>query len=315
LGISANAASLAIAIAGLSAALAGTTTAFANAGNLAAVASEASLWLVLSLASAAVILAGGIDISIGALAALSAGAAAAAMKAPLPNALIVPVGVVAGLIVGIAGGALNAALSLVGRVQPIVVTLGMLTVYRGMLRLLFSTGGWTMLDSPRGFRDLALARPFAMEGSMLFAVASAVVCHLWLTRTVSGRRLFAHGSSPTAARLAGISRSIVWLTAFGVGGALAAVAGMLELARNGSMQATLGEGYELRAITAAVVGGVAVTGGRGGVLGVALGTLLLSLIRNALIVWGVPGVYYDLVSGSLLLAAVAVDAVARRSRS
>jgi ribose/xylose/arabinose/galactoside ABC-type transport system permease subunit len=105
----------------------------------------------------------------------------------------------------------------------------------------------------------------------------------------------------------GISQRGVWLTAFGAGGLCAGLAGLLELAQNGSMQSGLGTGYELRAIASAVIGGTAVTGGRGSVGGVVLGALLLSLLQNALVLWSVSRYQYDLVIGILLLAAILLD--------
>src|SRR5262249_52309295 len=118
---------------------------------------------------------------------------------------------------------------------------------------------------------------------------------------------------PRAARLVGIRSGRVALNAFGLGGICAGAAGLLELALNGSMQSGMGDGYELRAIAAAVIGGVAITGGRGGVPGVILGALLLSVIQNALVLWEVSRFHYDLVVGVLLLAAILADLAARRA--
>jgi ribose/xylose/arabinose/galactoside ABC-type transport system permease subunit len=139
-----------------------------------------------------------------------------------------------------------------------------------------------------------------------------LVGHFWLGHTRSGRHLYAFGGGPTAARLVGISQRRVWCTAFGAGGLCAALSGLVELAQNGSMQSVLGTGYELRAIAAAVIGGVAITGGRGGVGGVVLGALLLSLVQNALVLWQVSPFYNEVVIGGLLLAAILVDLGVRR---
>ena len=135
---------------------------------------------------------------------------------------------------------------------------------------------------------------------------------LFLTGTVSGRWLYAWGSNPRAARLAGISRTRTWLTAFGLGGLCAALAGLLELAQNGSMQTVMGAGYELRAITAAVLGGTAVAGGRGTPWGAVLGALLLAMLQNGLVLWGVSQFRYDLVLGALLVGAMVWERLARQ---
>jgi ribose/xylose/arabinose/galactoside ABC-type transport system permease subunit len=110
----------------------------------------------------------------------------------------------------------------------------------------------------------------------------------------------------------GISQRRAWLTSFGVGGLLAALAGVLELSQAGSLQSTTGRGYELQAIAAAVIGGVSIAGGRGSVVGVCLGALLISLIHNMLVLWQVSANYEVLVSGGLLLIAILSDLLWRR---
>lgn len=281
--------------------------------NLFGVASNASVMTILALGSAAVLIAGGIDISVGSLLALSAAAGGLVLTKAGPPVVAIPLGVLLSLAVGLLGGCLNAVAALVGRIHPIVVTLGTLTIYRGLLLSL--TGGEVITDLPAAFRGLATARWAGLPGSVAVWMMVAVVAHFWLTGTRSGRHLFALGSSPRAARLVGVRRGRVWLTAFGFGGLCAALAGLLELAQNGSMQSSLGTGYELRAIAAAVIGGTAVTGGRGSVAGVVLGALLLSVIQNALVLWSVSRYRYDLVIGSLLLAAVLIDLALRRLRA
>ncbi len=141
---------------------------------------------------------------------------------------------------------------------------------------------------------------------------TATLVYLWLVHWRGGRFVVAYGASPTAARLVGISQVRAWLTAFGVGGLLAALAGLLELSQAGSLQSTTGTGYELQAIAAAVIGGVSINGGRGSVGGVCLGALLISLIHNALVLWQVSANYERLVVGGLLLCAVLLDLAWRR---
>ena len=224
--------------------------------------------------------------------------------------MTIPAGIAAALAVGAAGGLANAALSLWGRVHPIVITLGTMTIYRGLL--ISVTGGDTITDLPGGFVGWSSMRILGINGSVWLGAATAVAAYLWLTHLRSGRHVMALGSSPTAARLVGISRSRAWLAAFGAGGFLAALAGLLELSQTGAMQSGMGTGYELQAIAAAVIGGVSISGGRGSVVGVCLGALLLSLIYNALVLWQVSRYHYSLVTGALLLSAVLVDLAWRR---
>ncbi len=147
---------------------------------------------------------------------------------------------------------------------------------------------------------------------MAAGLLTALAMYLSLGHFRSGRHLIAYGASPTAARLAGISRVSTWLSAFGAGGLLAALAGLVELSQTGAMQSGMGSGYELRAISAAVIGGVSISGGRGSVIGVCLGALLLALIYNALVLWEISPYRYSLVTGSLLLVAILLDRAWRR---
>jgi ABC-type sugar transport system ATPase subunit/ribose/xylose/arabinose/galactoside ABC-type transport system permease subunit len=308
-----SAAGLLVVLAVLSALLAATTSGrFQTAANLRGVVESAATLTILALGSAVVIIAGGIDISIGSLLALAAGVGGLVMSQVDGPAQSVPLGILAALATGAAGGMLNASVALLGRVHPIIVTLGTLTIYRGLLISL--TGGHVLGGLPLEFRRLATGRVarLQVEGSVVLMVAVALVVHVWLTQTRSGRHLYALGGNPRAARMVGIARSRVWLSAFAAGGLCAGLAGLVELAQNGSMQSGMGTGAELRAIAAAVLGGTAIAGGRGGVLGVLLGSLLLGLIQNALVLWEVSRYRYDLVIGGLLVAAVLADRALRR---
>lgn len=303
-------AGLLAAVAMMAGALALTRPAFSSAENLSGVANHAATWVILGLGAATVIVAGGIDISIGALLALSAGAAGLTMTRSELGALAIPLGVAVGLVTGAVGGALNASLALVGRVHPIVVTLATMTIFRGVLILI--TGGDVVTGLPPGFGQLATTRVAGLQGAVWLALLCVVLTGGWLNQWTSGRELYAVGSSERAAWLAGIRKGAVWMRAFTGGGLAAGLAGLVELAMTGSMQSRLGVGYELRAIAAAVIGGVAITGGRGGPIGVLLGGLLLSLIENALVLWSVSPARYDLVVGGLLTGAVLLDRWARR---
>jgi ribose/xylose/arabinose/galactoside ABC-type transport system permease subunit len=307
----ASEAALAIAIAVLCAILSLTTDTFTSADNLGRLLATSSMWCILSLGAAAIILAGGIDISLGSLVALSAGVGGLVLKWPYRPEVTIPLAVLAALATGAAGGCGNAALALVGRIHPIVVTLGTMTVYRGLLISL--TGGQTITQLPRGFTEWSNAQALGISGSVAVCAASVLAVYLWLSHFRTGRHLVAFGANANAARLVGISKWRVWLAAFGAGGLLAALAGLVELSQTGSLQSGMGTGYELVAIAAAVIGGVSIRGGRGSVIGVCLGALLLSLIYNALVLWQISGYHYALATGGLLLAAVLVEGAWRRS--
>jgi ribose/xylose/arabinose/galactoside ABC-type transport system permease subunit/ABC-type branched-subunit amino acid transport system ATPase component len=309
-----TAAGLVVVVAALAAVLTMTTSGrFQTVANLHGVIASAATLTVLALGASVVMIAGGIDISIGSLLALAAGVGGMVMTRVSGPGQNVPLGVLAALATGAAGGLLNAGLAILGRVHPIVVTLGTLTIYRGLLISL--TGGHVLGGLPEGFRRLATGRvaTLGVEGSVVVMFAMALLIHLWLGQTRSGRRVYAFGGNPRAARLLGVSRRRAWCSAFAVGGICAGLAGLLELAQNGSMQSGMGTGAELRAIAAAVIGGTALAGGRGGAPGVVMGAILLSLLQNALVLWEVSQYRFDVVIGGLLLAAVLGDRALRRA--
>ena len=282
---------------------------WANFGNLLA---ETAVWSILGLAAATVIIAGGIDISIGSLLALSAACAGLLLKLPLAPEISIPLAILGALAVGLAGGLLNGWISLVGRVHPIVVTLGMMIVYRGMVIALVSgrqissvpeAFGWIWIHPASGFR----------AAIVLGFVVSAVLYVIHVHRR-AGRHLYALGSSSTAARLVGVSHVRTWLFAFGLGGLLTGIAAVMVLSASMQMQSQLGKGWELQAIAVAVIGGVSITGGRGTVGGVILGAVLLRLVNLALVRWEVRGEQVDVFVGGLILAAVLLDLFLRKRR-
>lgn len=286
---------------------------FLEADSLVGVLQSATTRTLLALGSAAVIMAGAIDISIGSLVGLSAAAGGVVMTSGIEGSRAVTLGVLAALAVGLGGGLINAGLALAGNIHPIVVTLGTLTVYRGLMISL--TGGNVLTDLPASFADFATGPILGVAGSVWVLAGAALGAQAFFGHTVPGRQGLAFGASPGAARLAGISQRRVWLVAFGLGGLAAGGAGLLELSLNRSMQSNLGEGYELRAISAAVIGGTAITGGRGSTLGICLGALMLTMVEKALVVWSVSQYQNELVIGGLLLSAILVDWWTRRSEA
>jgi rhamnose transport system ATP-binding protein len=301
---------LAVAVAVMFLALGLSTNTFFTSGNLRGLLASASVLSILALGAAGIILGGGIDISLGSLLALSAGIGGLVLKLPYHPAAIIPAAIGASLAIGTLGGLLNATLTLAGRVHPIVVTLGTMTIFRGLLISL--TGGDSITDLPRAFTSWSTTPLWGVNGSVMLGALVALTAYICLNRLRLGRHILALGSSPNAARLVGISKPRAWLVSFATGGLLAALAGMLELSQTGAMQSGMGTGYELQAIAAAVIGGVSISGGRGSVLGVCLGALLLSLIYNAVVLWQISGHHYALVTGALLLLAVLSDRVWRR---
>src|SRR5262249_30013649 len=156
-----------------------------------------SVLMILALGAASVIVAGGIDISVGSLLGLAAAVGGLVMKRVEPVALAVPLGIVAGLATGAAGGLANAAVALLGRIHPIAVPLGTLPVFRGLLISL--TGGRVINELPGAFRGWVTGPVAGVRGAVVVMLLTALVVHVWLGSTRSGRHLYALGSNPRAA--------------------------------------------------------------------------------------------------------------------
>jgi rhamnose transport system permease protein len=213
--------------------------------------------------------------------------------------------------VGGACGLANAALALLGGVHPIVITLGTLSLYRGLLQ-------WRMVEDlqiPVAVRGPLIQPWLGLPALAWMGLGAAVLVAVFLRQTVAGRHLYAVGSNPAAARRAGISPARAWLGAFTLQGALVGLAGLLYLARSGSLQTVSYEDRTLEAIAAAVVGGVALTGGRGSVPGVMLGCLFLVSLPPACEHLHVPTTWQRTLVGAVMVAAVTLDALWRRRQA
>jgi rhamnose transport system permease protein len=215
--------------------------------------------------------------------------------------------------VGMAMGTINGLLVAYGRVPSIITTIGTLAIYRAFLVEYSHAIPITTNNLPRWLVDLSGLSLFSigeLEFRALFAIAIAVVVifQLVLSYTVFGRRLYAIGSNPEAARIAGFPAQRMVFLAFLTSGALAGLGGFLFLARYGNITVLAGIGLEFDSIAAVVVGGVSNMGGSGTVIGAALGALLIDLLQNSLFRWALISEFWrDFILGMLILAAVAID--------
>jgi ribose/xylose/arabinose/galactoside ABC-type transport system permease subunit len=169
------------------------------------------------------------------------------------------------------------------------------------------TGGYEVMNLPAGFRVLAEGTLAGIPKVVWFAAAVHAVNAWFLNRTLLGRRLYAVGGSEKAAALAGLQPRMVRAVAFALAGALVGVTAVLWGAYYGKIQSNTGAGFELQAIAAAVIGGCAVTGGRGGALGVVAGSVLIAVVYNALVLLQVNAYWQGVFVGALILAATALD--------
>ncbi len=260
-----------------------------------------------------VILARSIDLSIAANLTLS-GMIVAMLNAAFPG-IPVPVLIAVAMLCGLVLGAFNGILVWKLDIPPIVVTLGTLTIYRGMA-FVVSGGKWVNADqmSPDfiGFTAHADPRPARAESWM--AVVVIVIFYLLLTRSALGRSLYAVGVNPTASVYAGLNVGRSKFIAFCISGAIGGLAGYLWVSRYVIASVEIADGYELTVIAACVIGGVSIAGGIGSVGGAVLGALFLGVINNALPVINVSPFWQMAISGAAIILAVIFNARGERRR-
>jgi rhamnose transport system permease protein len=278
---------------------------FLETGSLRNLALNASIFAILAAGQTLVLITRNVDLSVGSVLGLSAYLAGDLLSNN--QGLPLPLVFLAGMALGAACGLFNGALVTWGRVPALVVTLGTLYIFRG-IAFLWTDGKQINAETlPDSFLNLGTDSLLGVPILVIIALVVLVLVGQWLRDYRAGRELYAIGSNPDGARLAGVRSDRRVLTAFVLAGALAGLGGVLFAARFGTVDATAGTGYELTVIAAAVVGGVAIFGGTGSVYGAALGALLLGTITSSLIVLRVEAFWQQAAIGALLLVAITID--------
>jgi len=273
---------------------------------------------VLALGVTFVIISGGIDLSIGTVMTLSAvmtGVLVTQMHLPLA------VGIVGGILTGGAAGLANGTLIARFKIPPFIATLGVLSIARGLALVISGLTPIYFNDTP----EFNLAAMGSLIGGIvpgldipnivLVLFVAALVATLLLSRTVLGRYTFALGSNEEAARLSGVGVGKWKAAVYVVCGLFAGLGGVMIAARLNSAQPSLGFGYELDAIAAAVIGGVSLSGGEGTILGTVIGAFIISTLTNGLRIMSVPQEWQTIVTGCIVIIAVYLDVVRRRQRT
>ncbi len=267
---------------------------------------------VLALGVTFVIITGGIDLSVGTVMTLSAVMAGVFVTNwHLP----VVVGILAGLATGGLAGFVSGTVIARMRVPPFIATLGMLNIAKGLALVISGLKPIYFNDTPE-FNRLAMGSALgglAVPNAVLVLFGAAIVAGLILTRTVLGRYAFALGSNEEATRLSGVSVAKWKIAIYTLAGVFSGLAGVLIAARLNSAQPALGQGYELDAIAAAVIGGTSLSGGEGSILGTVIGAFIISTLTNGLRILSVPQEWQTVVTGGIVILAVYLDIV-RRSR-
>lgn len=285
---------------------------FASPRNLLNVFNDTSILIMLALGQMVVILTRSIDLSMAANLALC-GMVAALVNVAFPG-VPVPLLMLGACLMGTLLGALNGILVWKLDIPPIVVTLGTLTIYRGLIYVM-AGGSWVnahqMTD---GFKALPRSDLFGLPLLSLTAIVVVAVFYVLMTRTPLGRSFYAAGINPTAAAYAGIDVGRTRFLAFCIAGAVAGLSGYLWIARYAVAYVDVANGFELSIIAACVIGGVSIAGGIGSVGGAVLGALFLGVINNALPVINISPFWQMAISGSAILLAVVFNARSERSK-
>ncbi|WHM29172.1 ABC transporter permease [Streptomyces sp. BPPL-273] len=266
---------------------------------------NATILVLVATGQSLVVITRNVDLSVGSTLGISAFAAGTYLQGGGGSF----VAVVLAVLTGVGFGLLNGLLVSLGQVPALVVTLGTLYVIRGIDSIWVGSRQITAADLPGGFVDFGSGGLWAVPWLALIALAVLAATAYYLKHFGGGRELYALGSNPEAARLAGIPVRKRILAAYTFCGALAGLAGALYLARFGNVDSGTGNGYELTVVSAVVVGGVVFTGGSGSVYGVALGALLLTSVNSVLPALGVSSVWVLAINGLLLILAIAVDRI------
>ena len=256
---------------------------------------------VLATAQTIVIIAGGLDISVGAVVGLSTVSIALAVGWTGSAAL----GILFGMAVGGVAGLANGLIITVGGVNAVIATLGTMAAFRGVAFILSNGQSISIFDP--AFRFIGSGKVLGLQVTIAVLILVVATFFVLMRYTVAGRNIYAIGGNPVVARLAGLNIRAYQVGVYILSGAAAGLAGMLLAARTGSGQPISGsDGLELQAITAAVLGGCALTGGKGTIIGGLLGVLILGVLNNGMILTSVPTFYQMVARGVLLIGAVII---------
>jgi ribose transport system permease protein len=279
---------------------------FLTASNLASVARQTAVFNTMALGMTIVIISGGIDLSVGSVLGLSGLIGTMALERGYPIPVGILIGVLAGTLCGLSNGLMVTRL----RIPPFVVTLGTLGIFRG-LALIFSNG-LPVHKIPAGFSFLGEGYLAGVPFVVWMLAICAVAVHVVLEHTRLGRYAFAIGSNRIAAVYAGIPVSFHVTAVYAIGGALTGLAGMIEASRLATGQPTAGQGYELQAIAAVVIGGGSLNGGEGSVVGTLIGAFIMGLLSNGADLLNISNYWQQVIIGSVIILAVTLDEMRKR---
>ena len=279
---------------------------FLTTTNLSSVVRQTAVINIMALGMTLIIIAGGIDLSVGAILAMGGLLGTMAMAEGMPAGIGIAVGGLTGMLCGIANGLLATRL----KINPFIVTLGTLGIIRGVALII--SNGLPVHNIPRTFAFLGEGNLLGVPFVLWILLGCAFIVHFLLEHTKLGRYAFAIGSNAEAAWYAGIPVSFHTTAVYAIGGTLTGLAGMIEASRLMTGQPTAGQGYELQAIAAVVIGGGSLRGGEGSVLGTLVGAFIMGLLSNGSDLLGISPYLQQAIIGAVIILAVTVDELRKR---
>ena len=283
---------------------------FLSLENVADMAKNTAILSILSVGMMLVIITRGIDLSIGATLALSGMVAASTVATWKDTHPLVATAL--GIAIGLACGSIVGMLVARGKVLPIIASLGLMNIFRG-ITFLVSDGKWVSANQmPASFKAIALSSFLGINALIWIALVIYLLAWWFLTWNRMGRQIYAVGSNPESARVSGINieRTLYWV--YTLMGGLSGLAGVLWVSKFASAQGDTAMGFELSVIAACVLGGVSIAGGSGKISGILMGTLLLGILNNAMPLVNVSPFWQTFIQGSIILIAVMINALVKR---
>ena len=279
---------------------------FLTSTNLSSVVRQTAVINIMALGMTIIIIAGGIDLSVGSILAMGGLLGTMAMEKGMP----IPVGIAIGILAGLFWGFINGIFTTKLKINPFIVTLGTLGIVRGLALII--SNGLPVHQIPPTFSYLGEGNLVGVPFVLWILLVCALAMHVVLEHTRHGRYAFAIGSNPEAALYAGINVNFHTTAVYTIGGALTGLAGMIEASRLMTGQPTAGQGYELQAIAAVVIGGGSLRGGEGSVIGTLVGAFIMGLLANGSDLLGVSPYLQQAIIGAVIILAVAVDELRKR---
>lgn len=277
---------------------------YLSASNIKDIFEQSIIYGLMAIGMTAVIISGGIDLSVGSALALICVLTAKAAVAGMSPIACVGMALILSVVLGLINGSLVAYLKL----QPFIATLGTMSVYRGMAYLM--SDGYPVLNVPSLYRDMINGEMFnIVRTSTVFFMAFAILMIVIMTRVKFGNYVYAVGGNEEAARLSGIQITPLKVKVYGLAMIGTGIAAIIQVARLGTGDPTTGQGYELNAIAAIAIGGTSMAGGRGTVLGTVLGAILFAGLRNGLIVSNVATFWQYVATGVVIIIAAYIEVI------